>query len=300
MILKNPKSMENENLIFHVNEDDFVDKVIEKSENTAVLVDFWAPWCEPCKQLTPVLEETIKEAGGMICLAKINIDENKQLASQLKIQSIPTVIAFHKKQIANGFQGVLPKTKIIEFIEKITGKSFPQNKEQFYKKIKDLIKNNNLDIAINEIEHFLSENSDDVEAMSLYIECFSISKKFKEGKDFINSLSKEITSNQNIKKSINKFKMLETSSKEPSIEILLLKHNEQPNDIENLQKLCDKYFFEKQYTQAFELLIKNYLKLKEKNKEEIKKILLKYFDALGDNHEQTKIYRRKLSSLLFS
>ena len=90
--------MDKKNYIFNVSESDFVDKVIEKSEDKIILVDFWAPWCGPCKQLTPILEEVIKEANGKIFLAKINIDENQQLASQLRIQSIPTVLAFYKKQ----------------------------------------------------------------------------------------------------------------------------------------------------------------------------------------------------------
>ena len=75
------------------------------------MVDFWAPWCEPCKQLGPLLEEIVKDSKGKIKLAKMNIDENQQLAAQLRIQSIPTVVAFKDKQIVNGFQGALPKKK---------------------------------------------------------------------------------------------------------------------------------------------------------------------------------------------
>ena len=172
MILNNLESMENENLIFHVSENDFVNEVIEKSENITILVDFWAPWCGPCKQLTPLLEEIIKEANGMVLLAKINIDENKQLAAQMRIQSIPTVVAFNNKQIADGFQGILPKTKIIKFIEKVTGKSFPENKEVFYNKIKELINKNNINEAVNNLEDFLSDNSSDTNAYLCILNVF--------------------------------------------------------------------------------------------------------------------------------
>ena len=107
---------ENSNII-DVTETEFNEQVIEASENKLIIVDFWAPWCGPCKQLTPILEKVISSSPDKIVLAKINIDENQQIASQLRIQSIPTVYAFKDKQIANAFQGVLPEKQVIEFIE---------------------------------------------------------------------------------------------------------------------------------------------------------------------------------------
>ena len=85
--------------IIEVNESDFNDKVIEASENKLIIVDFWAPWCGPCKQLTPVLEKIVKSSVDKLTLVKINIDDNQQIAAQLRIQSIPTVYAFKGKQI---------------------------------------------------------------------------------------------------------------------------------------------------------------------------------------------------------
>ena len=111
---------ENSNII-DVTETEFNDQVIEASESKLIVVDFWAPWCGPCKQLTPILEKIISKSGDKITLVKINIDENQQIAAQLRIQSIPTVYAFKDKQIVNAFQGVIPEGQIIEFIEKCLG-----------------------------------------------------------------------------------------------------------------------------------------------------------------------------------
>ena len=105
--------------IIDVDELQFNEKVIEGSKEKLIIVDFWAPWCGPCKQLTPVLEKIIKKYSEKINLVKINIDENQQIASQLRIQSIPAVFAFKDKQIVNAFQGVLPKNKLLIFLKNV-------------------------------------------------------------------------------------------------------------------------------------------------------------------------------------
>ena len=111
---------ENSNIV-NVNEAEFNDQVVEASQKKLIIVDFWAPWCQPCKQLTPILEKIINSSGNKVTLVKINIDENQQIAAQLRIQSIPTVYAFKDKQIVNAFQGVLPEKQVLEFIEKSLG-----------------------------------------------------------------------------------------------------------------------------------------------------------------------------------
>ena len=94
-----------------INEQNFEEEVLKKSEDLLVLVDFWAPWCGPCKQLTPLLEKVVNNSNGKVKLAKINIDENQQIAGQLRIQSIPAVFAFKNGQPVNAFQGVIPEKK---------------------------------------------------------------------------------------------------------------------------------------------------------------------------------------------
>jgi putative thioredoxin len=108
----------------------FMKDVIEESKRQPVLVDFWAPWCGPCKQLTPVLEKAVKAAKGKVKLAKMNIDEHPAIPGQMGIQSIPAVIAFSNGQPVDGFMGALPESQITEFLERLTkGKIAPDDQD---------------------------------------------------------------------------------------------------------------------------------------------------------------------------
>lgn len=99
----------------------FTADVIQESRNQPVLVDFWAPWCGPCRQLTPLIEKAVREAGGRVKLVKMNIDDHPAIAGQLGIQSIPAVIAFRDGQPVDGFMGAIPESQIAEFINKVGG-----------------------------------------------------------------------------------------------------------------------------------------------------------------------------------
>src|SRR5689334_20290693 len=98
----------------------FMKDVIEESKHQPVLVDFWAPWCQPCKQLTPILEKVVRAAKGKVKLAKMNIDEHPAIPGQMGIQSIPAVIAFSNGQPVDGFMGALPENQVVGFIERLT------------------------------------------------------------------------------------------------------------------------------------------------------------------------------------
>ena len=108
-----------QDIIFDVGMDDFEERVMLASMQVPVIVDFWAPWCGPCKQMMPALEKVVREAGGEVLLAKLNIDENQQLAAMMRIQSVPTVYAFFQGQPIDGFQGAQPESKLKAFVEKL-------------------------------------------------------------------------------------------------------------------------------------------------------------------------------------
>ena len=286
---------ENTNII-DVTEAEFNDQVIEASERKLIVVDFWAPWCGPCKQLTPILEKIISKSGDKITLVKINIDENQQIAAQLRIQSIPTVYAFKDKQIVNAFQGVIPEGQIIEFIEKCLGSKINEDFTEFYNEIESAMAENKFEETKDTLLEFISKNSDEIKGICFYLECLIELKQFEEVEMFISSLEKDVQNKDEVKQVLKKMEIVKNNSSGPNINELLGKLENEPNNIDLILEISDKYFSMKQYENGMDLLLKNY----PKNKDSIKNKMVEFFAVLGNTDQITIQYRKKLSQLMFS
>src|SRR5271155_3568643 len=150
----------------------FVKDVIEESKRQPVLVDFWAPWCGPCKQLTPIMEKAVKAAKGKVKLVKMNIDEHPTIPGQMGIQSIPAVIAFVNGQPADGFMGALPESQVVAFLERLT-------KDRIGGEAKDLLKAADTALAAGDAAgaaeiyaQLLAEDNGNVQALAGLARCY--------------------------------------------------------------------------------------------------------------------------------
>ena len=286
---------ENSNIV-NVNEAEFNDQVVEASQKKLIIVDFWAPWCQPCKQLTPILEKIINSSGNKVTLVKINIDENQQIAAQLRIQSIPTVYAFKDKQIVNAFQGVLPEKQVLEFIEKSLGSKINEDFSEFYQQIKSAISESKFEETKDVLLEFIAENPNELKAINFYLECLIGLKQFDEIETFISSLEKEIQNKEEIQQIVKKLEIVKNNLSGPSIDDLITSLKKKPSDINLVIEIADKHFAMQNYDDCMNLLLDNY----PKNKDKIKEKMIEFFGILGNSNEITIIYRKKLSQIMFS
>ena len=150
----------------------FMKDVIEESRRQPVLVDFWAPWCGPCKQLTPVLEKAVKAAKGKVKLTKMNIDEHPAIPGQMGIQSIPAVIAFVNGQPADGFMGALPESQVVQFLERLTKGKIGNEEADLLKAADAALVEGNPAAAADIYAQLLAEDSNNVHALAGLARCY--------------------------------------------------------------------------------------------------------------------------------
>jgi len=284
--------------IIEINQDQFIEEVIEKSKTTPVLVDFWAPWCGPCKQLTPVLEKIVNKKNGKIILAKINVDENQGIASQLNIQSIPTVYGFVDGRPIDAFQGAQPESKIEAMIDKLIDATPGNELPQLLEEAGILFKDQKFDEALKAYENLIVSYPGNPIAVIGLLRCFVQLKKYNEAKEILDSLDEELLNNEEIVK-VKKLLSSLDGADESDINELKSMVLQEPNNKEKRFELAEKYLLSNQIEIGFNELLYLFDQDSKWNDEAAKKKLLEYFDLLGFNDPNVLEARKKLSSLMF-
>jgi len=282
-----------------INQDQFIEEVIEKSKTIPIIVDFWAPWCGPCKQLTPTLEKVVNRKNGKILLAKINIDENQSIASQLNIQSIPTVYGFVDGKPIDAFQGAQPESKVEEMINKLIdatpGNEIPIKISEANK----LFTDEKFVDALNIFEELIGIDPTNIKILTGILRCYVQLKKFNEAKEMYDSFDESILENEEILKIKQLLDKFTSKKSEDSFEKLIEEVSLNPQDKSLRFKLAESFLSSNETVRGFDELLKIYEEDSNWNDSAAKKKLLEYFDLLGFNDPNVIEARKKLSTIMF-
>ena len=285
--------------VVDINQDQFLEEVVEKSKTTPVIVDFWAPWCGPCKQLTPILEKVVNKKNGKIILAKVNVDENQGIASQLNIQSIPTVYGFVDGKPIDAFQGAQPETKIDEMVNKMIEATPGNEIPKLISEADQLFGDQKFEESLKLFESLVGMDPGNPKIISGMLRCMIQLKRFDDANEILDSLDEEIIKHQEILKIK---RLLDTTNKDNGggfDEKLIDEVNSNPENMELRFKLANNYLSSNETEKGFNELLKLFEQNPTWNEEAAKKKLLEFFDLLGFNDPIVIVARKKLSSIMF-
>ena len=291
----------NTNNIKDVTSENFMEEVVELSKSTPVIVDFWAPWCGPCKELGPNIEKAVSGTNGKVVLAKVNIDENQAIAAQLRVQSIPTVYAFVDSQPVDGFMGAQPESAINDFVKKVSdlNKSGP-NIDEMLENADSLYKEKNYADAGEVFETILSIDAEKKEAISGYIRSLIGLKKYEAASDFISSIEDKIKEDNLVKEAIAALDLtLKAEGASSKTSELRMKIESNPKDMESRQELAIALYGAGEIEGALDCLLDSINFDRNWNEEAARKQLVEFFSAIGLQDPIVVGARKRLSSILF-
>jgi putative thioredoxin len=280
----------------------FMAEVVDASFEQPVIVDFWAPWCGPCKQLGPILEKVVRGANGAVRMVKLNIDENPEIAQQMRIQSIPAVYAFKEGRPVDGFVGALPESQVRQFVERLGGGAAgPSPVEQAMAMAKEAAQGGDHASAMGIYTQVLQSEPENVEALAGLIRALIARGELAEAREMLDGLTKEAARNPEMAAAQSALELAEQAQKAMgSVGKLRARLEANADDHEARLELATALFGADERESAIDELLTLFKRDRNWDEQGARRQLVKFFEVMGPTDPLTLSARRRLSSLMFS
>ena len=278
----------------------FMKDVIEESKRQPVLVDFWAPWCGPCKQLTPIIEKAVKAAKGKVKLTKMNIDEHPAIPGQMGIQSIPAVIAFSNGQPVDGFMGALPESQVVAFLERLTKGKLAAEDTDLLKSADAALAAGNAAAAADTYAQLLQQDSGNVAALAGLARCYVETGNIEQAKKTLALVPEAKANDSAVTAARAAVELAEKAKAVGPLDELEKKVAANPLDHQARFDLATALNAAGKRPEAANHLLEIIRRDRKWNDDGARKQLVQLFEAWGFADPATVEGRKKLSSILFS
>ena len=285
-----------------VNMDNFMAEVIDGSATMPIVVQFWAPWCGPCKQLGPLLEKVVAAAKGKVKMVRINIDENQQIAQQMRVQSVPTVYGFFNGQPVDGFAGAQPESTLKQFIDKLVaaGGSGP-DVAAMVEAANNLLQTQDYDNAMAQYHEIMAADPESPDGLAGMIRCMIGMKDIDGAREIVDQLDDEFRDKPAMVIAINSLELAEKAAGAAGgLAQARAAVDADPNDLAARQELALALFATGEQAESMEQLLESIRIDRAWNDAAARMQLLEFFKTLGPANRDVMAARRKLSTLLFA
>jgi putative thioredoxin len=287
--------MSQSNFIVDVTSENFQTAVLEASHQCPVLVDFWASWCGPCKALLPVVEKLANEYQGKFILAKVNIDEQQQLAQQFGVRSVPTVKLVKNGAITDEFMGALPESAVREFLDK----HVENEADKALAELKASYQSNPSDETLLALQSLAEQNPDNIHIQQGLAELLLQTNRTVEAAKLLRSLPAAQQVSPEISPLLARLEIMESAENAPAVDELLNRIECDPSDLESRYQLSSQYMLLENYEAALEQLLAILKRDRQFKDDAGRKGMLKVFDILGSQHPLVSDYRKRMTTALF-